>query len=195
MSIRVMLDSDQPDVLLGSKASLVATYSDLLTPGLYAALAAGNRQVLSIYRGDSDPMDLATALDAGEGLVSLAEAPGWYDQRTKAGKNGLIVYCNRSQLAELQSLMGSRSYFRWLATLDGTAHIDGFEPGQGPALIQVLGEEQLGFHADLSLVFSKYVLPEPTVAQARAVAVQTQADAAAIKSQADRLLVLLERMT
>jgi hypothetical protein len=150
--IRVMFDSDNP-AAFPPGASMVATYADLATPTLRDRLHAAHDTVIWINR-HGDPMHLATVIDVERGLHSPDEAPGWYDRRHRAGARNLAVYCNRSMLPAVNAAMGDRHFFRWVATLDGTLHINGFAPFSGPAAVQFADESHAGIHVDVSLVFA-----------------------------------------
>jgi hypothetical protein len=166
--IRVMLDTDQPQALTGAKvrAPILATYADLMGKSLLAELEAEWGQVVLIDRGQGDPLGAATVIDIERGTHGPADAPGWHDRRHAAGAKHLTVYCDRASVAAVNAAMGTRSYFRWIATLDGTAHASPFTPGVSPAAIQCLGAAQLGFHADLSLVLEDWWNPAPAAAPA-----------------------------
>ena len=162
--IRVMLDTDQPEQLTGSKirAPILATYADLMgPPASLLDLRKEWPQVVLIDRGLGDPRGLATVIDIERGTHGPGDAPAWYDRQHKAGLHHLTVYCDRAILPAVNAAMGARSYFRWVATLDGTAHVAPFTPGQGPAAVQILPADRLGFHADLSLVLEDWWHPAP----------------------------------
>jgi hypothetical protein len=151
--IRVLLDSDDPGVF-PSGAQMVATYADLATPDLRDRLRAAHETVIWIDRGNGDPLHLATVIDVEAGLHAPRDAPGWYDRRRQAGARNLTVYCTRNGLPAVNAAMGDRSFYRWIATLDGTLHIKGFSPLSGPAAVQFAGAGQAGIHVDVSLVFN-----------------------------------------
>ncbi len=130
--IRVLLDSDNPGVFPAG-AQMVATYSDLATPALRDRLNAAHDTVIWIDRGRGDPLHLATVIDVEDHLHAPGDAPGWYDRRRQAGAHNLTVYCTRNGLPGVNAAMGNRSFFRWIATLDGTLHIKGFSPLCAPA--------------------------------------------------------------
>ena len=171
--IRAMLDTDHP-VELGFTTGLLATYADLADAALIKHLEGIHGQVLLIDRGMGDPLARATIIDVENGAHRPADAPVWYDRRHALGARYLTVYCSRSTLAEIGKEMGPRSYYRWVARLDGVATVPGFTPGQGPAAVQVMGSAALGFHADYSLVFQSGWNPAPrgqlAAADAKAVA-------------------------
>jgi hypothetical protein len=179
--MRVMLDTDQPWQLTntGIRAGLLATYADLITQTKLAVLEKDWPRVVLIDRGLGDPLGKASVIDIERGTHGPADAPGWYDRQKRAGIRYLTVYCNRATLPAVNAAMGHRAYFRWIATLDGTAHIGGFTPGLGPAAVQTLGAAALGFHADLSLVLEPHwhPAPHPTPPPAAAWISQALADA------------------
>jgi len=155
MTIRTMLDTNTPAALT-PRADLLATYADLATPTLKAALEQHWPQVVWIDRGQGDPMHLATVYDVEPGALTPQQAI----DKAKASKLPyLTAYASRSTMMQVDAL-GWGGY-RWYATLDGTAHVPGHTPGLEPAAIQCLGEAQLGFHADLSLVFEDGWHPQP----------------------------------
>lgn len=169
---RIMYDTDRPLTLTHSniRGELLATYADLFAgpSGLefLTELRAAWPVVVLIDRGLGDPANLATVIDIERGTHKPADAPGWYDRRHAAGAKDLTVYANRSNLAAVNAAMGGRSYFRWIATDDGTAHVPPFTPGIAPAAIQVLTSFELGFHADMSIVFEPWWHRSPAPADA-----------------------------
>jgi hypothetical protein len=176
MAIRVMLDSDVIGDLDGH-CELVATYSDLATD--YEALQDQfpHSVVVLIDRGLGDPTGRASVADVQTGAMTVDQFPAWYDRKHKAGVRYLTAYCNRSTLAALDAVLGNRKPYRWLATLDGTCHIDGFQPLHGPAAVQILGANSVGVHCDLSLVMEDGWHPTPiTVPVTKFTAAQTARD-------------------
>ena len=151
--IRVLLDSDNPGVFPAG-AQMVATYSDLATPALRDSLNAAHDTVIWIDRGRGDALHLATVIDVEDHLHAPEDAPGWYDRRRQAGAHNLTVYCTRNGLPGVNAAMGNRSFFRWIATLDGTLHIKGFSPLCAPAAVQFADEKHAGIHVDVSLVYN-----------------------------------------
>lgn len=150
--IRTMLDTDTPQTL-GRRANILATYADLISISDLAELETTWPAVVLIDRGQGDRLGRASIIDVETGTHAPGDAPAWHDRQAKAGVKHLTVYANRTTMPEVEKAMGKRGFYRWYATLDGTAHIDGYTPGQQPAAVQILGESALGFHADLSLVF------------------------------------------
>jgi len=158
--IRLMLDTDKP-LGLTVTTGMLATYADLADAPLVAHLSRTHGHVVWIERGLGDPLGLATILDVEGGAVRPAQAPVWYDRRHAQGAKSLTVYCNRSTLAEVDTEMGPRNFYRWVARLDGISAVPGFTPGKSPAAVQIMGAAALGFHADASLVFQDAWQPTP----------------------------------
>ncbi len=164
---RIMLDSDQVDVLVshGHALDVAATYSDLLPDvGAVAALRAkfpARVTLVLIDRGLGDPSGQASVLDVERGARIAGQIPGWYDAKEKAGVRFLAVYANRSNLAAVNAALGPRHAYRWVATLDGTCNITGYVPLRTPAAVQILPAARTGLHADLSLVFESSWHPDP----------------------------------
>lgn len=179
MAARVMYDTDQP-ASLQPRAAILATYADLATVTLRAELARAWPLVLWIDRGQGDPMGLATIIDIETGTHAVGDAAPWFDREHATGKKFLTVYCNRSTLPLVDAAMGARPFYRWVATLDGTTHIDGHRAGFGPAAVQNLSAAMLGFHADGSLVFEDSWHPQAPLAWLPA--------AAALSGQLDKTL-------
>ena len=124
--MRVMLDTDTPaELTKGSKvrAPILATYADLVGAVMLAQLRASWAQVLLIDRGLGDPLGKASIIDVERGTHSAADAPAWYDRQHKAGVKYLTVYANRASQGAANAAMGKRPFYRWIATLDGTAHV------------------------------------------------------------------------
>jgi hypothetical protein len=176
--IRVMFDSIDPNAIPAG-ASLVAGYVD----GAASAWPAGawdrfpDAELVRI-NVTGDPSHGGDVLDVETGDASPAHAPGWFDARTAAGGRGLTIYCNRSTLPAVDAAMAGRSYFRWIATLDGTLHIDGFPALAGPAAVQFATAQMAGRNVDVSLVMSDYFHPQPSLAQIIATAKGAQSETA-----------------
>lgn len=166
--IRTMLDSDQPAAFVNS-ADFLAVYTDAV-PDI-APLQAQHQHstILLIDRGLGDPGTRATLADVEPGALTIADIPHWYDERHAAGHQYLTIYSDRNDLPAIMVALAGRPAFHWVATLDGTVHIAGFPPLQGPALVQCLGEAQLGVHADLSLVLRDDWHPVPAAREPAAV--------------------------
>jgi hypothetical protein len=175
---RIMFDSVNP-AAIPEGASLVAGYVD----GAASAWPAGawdrfpGAELVRI-NVTGDPAHGGDALDVERFDATPDHAPGWFDERTKAGARGLTIYCNRSTLPAVEQAMGTRSYFRWIATLDGTLVIPGFKPMQGPAAIQFAPAGITGIDADMSLVLSPYFHPQPSLQQIIGAAKAAQAETA-----------------
>ena len=152
--IRTMLDSDDL-AALGHVTPLIATYADLFkTHAELEALKAAHpgQQVVLIDRARGDDLGVASVLDIEAGAEGPAALPKWYDRQHGRGIRYLTAYCDRHMLAAVIQAGGHRHVYHWVATLDGTLVIAGFAPLAAPAVVQCLGEAQLGVHADLSLV-------------------------------------------
>ena len=165
--IRTMLDSDQLPQLT-QRADIGAYYADLLTPTLESQLRAVWPALVIFDRGLGDPLGVANAFDVERGTLTPAQAVAAYDRQHAKGVQYLACYANRDTWPALAAALGNRHCARIYATLDGTADIPGFTPGEGPAAVQCLGAGMLGFHADLSLVFEDTWQPNHALARARA---------------------------
>jgi len=152
MSIRFMIDTDDLSVLT-DHVQLQATYSDLVTDPATLAGKFPHSIIIYIDRGLGDPGDKATIFDVERGALTVAQAVNEYDRKHAQGIRELTVYCDRSTLPAVNAAFGARQVYRWVATLDGTAHIDGHKPLESPAAVQCLSAAMLGIHADGSLVF------------------------------------------
>lgn len=163
MSIRFMLDSDQPSALT-MHAGIVATYSDLITDAAAFEAALSGADVVYIDRGLGDPGNKATIMDVETGALSVSDAPVLFDTWHSQNRTFITGYVNRGNLAAFNAAMGKRQVWRWVATLDGTVHIDGDEPLFAPAIVQCLSADMLGIHADGSLVLNDLWHPQLTAA-------------------------------
>ena len=163
MTIRVMLDTDTP-LMLKPLAAILATYADLIDAAQLAQLEVAWGQVVLIDRGLGDPLGKASVIDVEAHARGAAAVPGWYDAKHAAGVKHPTVYADRSTMPAVDTAAGARPISRWYATLDGTAFGPGHTPGIAPAAIQILGAAQLGYHADLSLVFEDGWNPAPAAA-------------------------------
>jgi hypothetical protein len=177
MAFRIMFDSVDP-TQIPTTAELVAGYVN----GSYKWSEEGwalfpNAGKLTI-NVTGDAADGGQALDVENYDATPADAPVWFDARTKAGATGLVIYCNRSTLPAVEAAMGpDRGFYRWIATLDGTLAIPGFTPFNGPAAVQFAGSAQAGRNVDVSLVVNDGLLPSPSLAQVKA-AMQSTANEA-----------------
>jgi hypothetical protein len=183
---RVMFDSVNP-AAIPPGAELVAGYVDGAASA-WPADAWGRFPEAQLVRINvtGDPSHGGNALDVERFDATPAHAPGWFDERERAGETNLTIYCNRSTLPAVDAAMGQRSFFRWVATLDGNLAISGFQPLRGPAVVQFLPASDLGINADMSLVISPYFHPQPSLAQVIAAAKSAQAETA-------QLLQLLQK--
>ena len=183
---RIMFDSVNP-AAIPEGASLVAGYVDgaasAWPPGAWDRFPGAELVRINVT---GDPNHGGDVLDVERFDATPDHAPGWFDARTRAGAGGLAVYCNRSTLPAVDAAMGQRSFFRWVATLDGTLHIDGFPPLKGPAVVQFLPAADLGINADMSLVMSPYFHPQPSLQQIVAAARAAQAETAQLLQLLDK---------
>lgn len=151
--VRIMLDTDNLADLDG-RFELLATYSDLVPD---TAALAGLRarfpdsEIVLIDRGLGDPTGQASIADIEPGALGAGALPRWVAEKKAAGIRYLTGYCDRDNLPGVEAI-ARHQIWHMVATLDGTCHIAGFTPMRGPAVVQILGEQQLGVHADLSLV-------------------------------------------
>lgn len=167
--IRLAFDSDDLAALPNS-APFLLTYSDIV-PDLAPLLAQHpHSRIILIDRGLGDPGTRATVADVESGALTIADIPHWYDEHHAAGRENLTIYTDRNNLPSSITALAGRPAFHWVATLDGTVHVDGFTPLVGPALVQILGENQLGIHADLSLVLRDDWWPVPPAREPAVVA-------------------------
>ena len=152
MAIRTMLDTDVLSALDGD-FELLATYSDLV-PNL-AELEAKfpDSRIILIDRGLGDPTGKASVADIETGALTIADVPGWLDRKESEGVEFRTIYEFRAEFDQIQAAAGHRSFYHWVATLDGTEFVSRFKALHGPAAIQILPSSKLGVHADLSLVF------------------------------------------
>ena len=191
MSFRIMFDSVDPSAI-PADAELVAGYIDgPVSQWPTSAWTMFPKAQLVKINVTGDPDHGGNALDVERFDATPDHAPAWFDARKKAGEGNLTIYCSRDTLPAVHEAMGTRSYFRWIATLDGTLHIDGYKPMEGPAAVQFASAAMLGINADMSLVMSDYFHPRP-VAASRSVA-DLRAKAQNDISDAGQLLALLAK--
>ncbi len=127
------------------------------TPSLQARYANGKYRSALHYGKGSVFIDVtgglpngAMWLDVEAGDATVADVPGWLDERARFGEGG--IYCNRSTLEAVELAAGDRPHLLWVATLDGTTDI-AQPPGAGHLVaVQAFGAEMLPVHADLSIV-------------------------------------------
>ena len=149
--IRFMEDSDKLTALTGH-SELLATYADLIHDRQTFEAQFPHSAVIYIDRGLGDPGNIASVFDVEAKAHIPGQAPGWFDRKHASGVEYLTIYCNRSNIAAVNKAMERRNFYRWVATLDGTTALTGFDPLHAPAAVQCLSSKMLGVHADGSLV-------------------------------------------
>lgn len=181
----VLFDSDQPAVLEMALLAgcRVATYSDLATPALVKALGA---RCIWIDRGHGDPLGLATVVDIEPGLYTVANGVARFRQFVSERRPTPAVFHDRNDWPAITSALTGVPARHWVATLDGTCSPE----GQHPAAVQIIGAAQLGFHADLSIVWDDTWHPLPAAAPTPDVA-KLRSLAAAAKGPAESLLAYI----
>lgn len=144
----VMFDSDEPAVLeqVALAGCRVATYADLATPDLVKAL--GPRCVW-IDRGHGDHLGIATVVDIEPGLYTVAAGVAKLLQMIAEKRPQPTAYHDRNDWAAVTAALHGTQVHHWVATLDGTC----LPLASRPAAVQILGAKQVGFHADLSIVW------------------------------------------
>ncbi|HEY6278035.1 MAG TPA: hypothetical protein VIX86_17075 [Streptosporangiaceae bacterium] len=148
---RVMFDSTTPGAI-PPNAEIVAGYVD----GSYAWPASAwsrfpNAQhVMICVTGDHTKGD---CLDVENGDATPDHAPGWIRARHAAGVKNVTIYCNRDTIPAIEAACAGLSYYKWIATLDGTLFVAGFPPLAGPAAVQFAGANLAGVNVDISLVW------------------------------------------
>lgn len=152
----IMFDSDNTAVLVEDrfKGCRIATYADLLTSDLVRQLAG---RLVVIDRGHGDPLGLATVADIEPGCLTVAEGADKIRQWTSEHRPGVTGYCDRSEWPEVKAAVADLHPWYWIATLDGTGNPD----GEYPAVVQVLGQAQLGLPVDCSIVWDDRWHPMP----------------------------------
>lgn len=148
---RLMFDSDIIADL--PRNSMCATYADLVPD--HATLDNLRAQFpygLLFFDRHGDPLDIADIMDVERGLHKPEDAKPWLLKRKTQGKTGTI-YADRNTMPTVNALCKGVPFFRHIATLDGTMHIDGYEAGHTPAAIQFASAAMLGFHCDASVVW------------------------------------------
>lgn len=191
--IRVMMDSSELSEVRDD-VPLFATYSDLVPDLARLEAEHPHTTILLIDRGLGDPSGLASIADVETGALKISDYAGWLDRKHAAGVPYLTGYCDRANLAALDQAAGSRQHYRWVATLDGTCHIDGLEPLRSPAAVQILGAAAVGVNCDLSLVYDDtwHPVPEPLwLAQARQDSAKLLGDINVTQHEAQALSALL----
>lgn len=150
--IRFMIDTDDLTALTGH-VELLATYADLVTDLRQLQHEFPHSQVILIDRGMGDHTGLASVFDIEPGALTVSQAVKRYDEQRSKGVQFLTCYHDRKDAAEVAAAFSGRPHYNWDATLDGTAHIKGYDPLNSPAVIQCLTAGDLGYHADGNLVF------------------------------------------
>lgn len=160
----LMFDSDDPAALgtIQMVPARVATYADILTPAIVAQF--GSRLAV-IDRGLGDPLGRAHIVDIEPGAHSVESGAAAIKEWHNQGRQFLTVYVNRDNWdAVLAACLPVRPY-SWVATLDGTLNPN----GKFPHLTQFAGEQQLGMHADVSVVWDEGWLLQGRLENAAAV--------------------------
>lgn len=157
---RTALDSEDLSAFNDS-TDFILTYSDLITDPHGFESAHPAQTVVYIDRGLGDPGTKATIADVERFALSPADLPAWYDERNARHMAFLTVYSDRSTIPAVNAAIGNRPVSRWIATLDGTMHIDGFVPMKWPALVQTANSAMTGIHADFSVVLADGWHPSP----------------------------------
>lgn len=151
MTIRFMIDTDNLTDLTGH-VEILATYSDLVPVPANLQAKFPHSVIVLIDRGLGDPSGEASVFDIEPGALTIAEAVSKYDAQKAKGVKYLTAYHDRAETDAVKAGFGKRPVYHWIATLDGTAHIQAFKPLFTPAVIQCLSATELGYHADGSLV-------------------------------------------
>jgi hypothetical protein len=126
-------------------------------PGILAFYANGKYRAPLDYARGKVYVDVtgglpngATWLDVEKGDATIADVPGWLEERAEYGEGG--IYCSRDSLAPVELAAGDRPHLLWVATLDGTTDIT-LPPGSGHLVaVQAFPAAWLPVHADLSIV-------------------------------------------
>jgi hypothetical protein len=202
---RVMFDSTTPEAI-PPNAEIVAGYVDgsFAWPASAWARFPHAQHVMISVTADHSRGD---CLDVENGDATPAQAPGWIRARHVAGATNVTIYCNRSTLPAVERACAGLSYYKWIATLDGTLFIPGFPALAGPAAVQFAGASLAGVNVDVSLVWEdnwhKRPPPPPVLGAAGpagaaapavpagAVPAQAVADAEALAAAAGKLVTLL----
>ena len=183
---RVMFDSTTPDAI-PANAAIVGGYVN----GSYAWPAAAwarfpDAQQVRITV-TADPA-LGNCLDVEKGDAAPDQAPGWIKARQAAGVKFVTIYCNRSTLPAVDAACAGLTYYRWIATLDGTLYVPGFTAMAGPAAVQFAGSGMAGANVDISIVWEDGWHPTP----AQSLPAQALTDAEAVTTAAGNLVTLLK---
>jgi hypothetical protein len=100
----------------------------------------GRGNTLDVERGDATPDHCVT----------------WWESVTWVKPEHRCIYVNRDQFPAVASAMGKRPFMLWLATLDGS--MPTVYKGRTVDLVQFLPASKLGFNADMSAVYNKFLL-------------------------------------
>lgn len=160
----LMFDSDDPAALgtIQMVPARLATYADLLTPQILAEF--GSRLAV-IDRGLGDPMNRAHIVDVEQGADTIASGAEKIKAWHAEGRQYLTVYVNRDNWDAVLAACLPVHPYSWVATLDGTLNPN----GRFPHLTQFAGEDKLGLHADVSVVWDEGWLPQGRLETAAAV--------------------------
>lgn len=191
--IRFMIDTDDLSKLTGH-VELLATYSDLVPHPEELQNEFPNSTLILINRGLGDPSGTASVFDIEPGALTPQQAVREYDAQYAKGVKYLTAYHDRSEADAVAAAFGQRPHFNWDATLDGTAHIKGYDPLHSPAVIQCLTSQDLDYHADGNLVFEDNWHPTRTPFPAAAMRNDLQAASGTLNTLASdlhRMAVLL----
>lgn len=191
--IRFMIDTDDLHSLTGH-AELLATYADLVTDVRQLEREFPHSQIILIHRGLGDPTGEASVFDIEPGALTPEQAVALYDDAVKREIRFLTAYHDRQDAQAVADAFGKRPHYNWDATLDGTAHIKGYDPLHSPAVIQCLSAHMLDAHVDGSLVFEDNWHPRPAslpVGNARAHAIDALTHANALTIDLRETVALL----
>jgi hypothetical protein len=158
--LRTALDSDNL-ADFSPHTDFILTYSDLVPDAAVFEAAHRGQQVAYIDRGMGDPGNKASIIDIERGTHTVAELAPWHDFKAAHKVQYLTWYASRSNVDAINAALGGRRMYRWIATLDGTLAIPGFQPLVGPDLVQLLPDTRIGIHADFSIVLSPTWRPAP----------------------------------
>lgn len=148
---RVMFDSTTPQAI-PSNAEIVAGYVDgafRWHNSAWDRFPHAKQVRITVTANHSR----GNCLDVEKGDATPAQAPGWIRARQAAGIRYVTIYCNRSTLPAVDRACHGLSYYRWVATLDGTLHIPGFTPLERPAAVQFANSTMAGANVDVSIVW------------------------------------------
>jgi hypothetical protein len=158
--LRTALDSDNLAAFT-PHTDFILTYSDLVLDAAVFEAAHRGQQVAYIDRGMGDPGNKASIIDIETGTHTVAELAPWHDFKAAHKVQYLTWYASRDKIDSINAALGGRRMYRWVATLDGTLAIPGFQPLVGPDLVQLLPADKIGVHADFSIVLSPTWRPAP----------------------------------